>query len=53
MTEDVEESASGSSVPDANSQHPRRNMEPLFVLGLFVVWIVLQVWILPKMGVRT
>ncbi len=38
---------------DVTPQQPRRNMEYLFFLGLFALWIVLQVWVLPKMGVRT
>lgn len=32
----------------------RRLMEPLIVFGVFLVlWILLQVWVLPKMGVST
>ena len=27
---------------------PKRNMEYLFFVGLFVLWIVLQAWVLPK-----
>jgi hypothetical protein len=39
-----------SSVPK-----PRRSnaMEPLILLLVLVGWIALQVWVLPKMGVRT
>ena len=34
---------------------PRRSnaMEPLILLLVLVGWIALQVWVLPKMGVRT
>jgi hypothetical protein len=28
-------------------------MEPLIILGFLALWIVLQIWVLPKMGVRT
>jgi len=28
-------------------------MEPLILLLVLVGWIALQVWVLPKMGVRT
>jgi hypothetical protein len=28
-------------------------MEPLIFLGFLALWIVLQIWVLPKMGVRT
>lgn len=28
-------------------------MEPLILLAFVVGWFVLQIWILPKMGVRT
>jgi hypothetical protein len=30
-----------------------RSMETLILLGIFVLWIVLQVWVLPKAGVPT
>lgn len=29
------------------------NMEILVILGLFLGWIALQIWVLPKMGVPT
>jgi hypothetical protein len=35
------------------SQSPRRGMEILFFLGVFALWIILQVWVLPKLGVPT
>jgi hypothetical protein len=28
-------------------------MELLMPLGILVVWLILQIWVLPKMGVRT
>ena len=32
----------------------RRNvMEPLILLAFVVGWFVLQIWVLPKLGVRT
>lgn len=43
----------GSDAPGAVHQPPWRNMEYLFFLGLFVLWLALQVWVLPKAGVRT
>ena len=39
--------------PRRATRSPRSYMEPLFLLGLLVLWIVLQVWVLPKVGVRT
>jgi hypothetical protein len=30
-----------------------RKMDILLLLGLFVLWIILQVWVLPKAGVPT
>lgn len=38
---------------NASFPPPRRNMELLFFVGLLILWIVLQVWILPKAGVPT
>ena len=31
----------------------RNLMEPFLLIGFLAVWIVLQIWVLPKMGVRT
>jgi hypothetical protein len=28
-------------------------MEFLIFLGVFVVWVILQVWVLPRLGVKT
>jgi hypothetical protein len=28
-------------------------MEILIFLGILVVWIILQVWVLPRLGVKT
>jgi hypothetical protein len=47
------QSAPASTEPGAIHQPPRRGMEYLFILGLFVLWFVLQFWVLPKMGVPT
>ena len=30
-----------------------KTMEILIPLGVLVVWIILQVWVLPRLGVRT
>lgn len=30
-----------------------RTMEILIPLGLLLVWIILQVWVLPRLGVKT
>lgn len=35
------------------SEPPRRGMEILFFLGVFALWIILQVWVLPNLGVPT
>ncbi len=34
---------------------PRRTItvEPFLILAILVGWIILQIWVLPKMGVRT
>lgn len=45
--------APASNSPGTARKTPRRKMESLFFLGLFALWIVLQVWVLPKLGVRT
>jgi hypothetical protein len=29
------------------------NMELLILLGFWVAWIILQVWVLPRFGVKT
>jgi hypothetical protein len=31
----------------------RRGMEGLVLLGLFALWLVLQIWVLPRLGVPT
>jgi hypothetical protein len=31
----------------------RKAMEPLLLVAILVGWIVLQVWVLPKLGIRT
>lgn len=30
-----------------------KTMEILIPLGILVVWIILQVWVLPRLGVKT
>jgi len=35
------------------TKKPRRNMDSLLILLFVAVWIVLQVWILPRLGVQT
>ena len=30
-----------------------RRMDGLWIIGLLVVWFVLQIWVLPKLGFRT
>jgi len=46
----IEESDAGRSEPPASWS---RRMEYLIPLGILAVWIILQVWILPKAGVPT
>lgn len=53
MTNDANEPARATSGPTPDLQPPRRNMDALFLLGLLILWIVLQVWVLPRAGVRT
>jgi hypothetical protein len=31
----------------------RKPMEYLVVLGLLALWVILQVWVLPRLGVKT
>lgn len=31
----------------------RRAMDGLFFLGIIVVWMILQFWVLPKAGIST
>jgi hypothetical protein len=43
-------------IPNGRSVGPqpsRRGMEIFFFLGVFALWIILQVWVLPKLGVPT
>lgn len=38
----------------ATPEHKKRNIMELLILLAFIVgWFVLQMWVLPKMGVRT
>lgn len=32
---------------------PRRSMEVLVLVGFLAVWLVLQIWVLPKFGVQS
>lgn len=49
----LQSSGSAPSEQRATSQPPRRGVEILFFLGVFALWIILQVWVLPKLGVPT
>ena len=53
MTNNANEPARDPRESAPEPRHPRRNMDALFLLGLLVLWIVLQVWVLPKAGVST
>ena len=37
----------------ATASRGAKTMEILIPLGIFVVWIILQVWVLPRFGVKT
>lgn len=39
--------------PAGATPTPRRNVELLVFFGFFVLWVILQAWVLPKAGVRT
>lgn len=39
--------------PGGTTSKVSRPMEVLLLLGIFALWIVLQVWVLPKAGVPT
>lgn len=39
--------------PPGTPPTPRRNVELLVFFGFFVLWVILQAWVLPKAGVRT
>jgi hypothetical protein len=30
-----------------------KTMEPIIFLGVLAVWIILQAWVLPRLGVKT
>ena len=38
---------------DATTNRGGRTMEILIYLVIFVAWIILQVWVLPRFGVKT
>ena len=46
-----------TSRPDTGGPPPRRPgvrlVDLVVVLALFVAWIALQAWVLPRMGVKT
>jgi hypothetical protein len=37
----------------ATANKGRKTMEVLIPLGVLVVWIILQAWVLPRFGVKT
>jgi hypothetical protein len=37
----------------ATASRGGKTMEILIPLGILVVWIILQVWVLPRFGVKT
>ena len=39
--------------PVAPSNQGAKPMELLIPLGVLVVWIILQAWVLPRLGVKT
>lgn len=38
---------------DATTNRGGRTMDFLIFLGIFLGWIILQVWVLPRFGVNT
>ena len=36
-----------------DTKNGRQNMEILIPLGMLVAWIILQAWVLPRLGVKT
>ena len=42
-----------SPAPGGTMSKASRPMEVLLLLGIFALWIILQVWVLPKAGVPT
>jgi len=42
-----------ASRPVAASNQGAKPMELLIPLGVLVVWIILQAWVLPRFGVKT
>jgi hypothetical protein len=43
----------GPATVQKQSEKGRNTVEMLVLLGVIVVWLALQLWILPKMGVST
>ena len=41
------------NINDATPSRGGKTMEILIPLGILVVWIILQVWVLPRFGVNT
>jgi hypothetical protein len=39
--------------PVSASNHGAKPMEFLIPLGVLVVWIILQAWVLPRLGIKT
>ena len=42
-----------ASRPVAASNQGAKPMELLIPLGVLVVWIILQAWVLPRLGIKT
>jgi hypothetical protein len=39
--------------PSGQKQKGAKSMEYLIFLGIIVVWIILQVWVFPRLGIKT
>lgn len=48
MPEEPTTPAPGGATPSGS-----RTVEPLILLGVFVLWVALQAWVLPRAGVPT
>jgi hypothetical protein len=38
---------------DESPRTERNNMDILILLGILALWFILQIWVLPKLGVPT
>lgn len=52
-SENMENSSNATPGTDPPDGRRRVVVEPLVLLAFFVGWLILQIWVLPKMGVRT